>query len=275
MMRGGSPGMTTVQQWWTSRLPVTRLLVALTVIVSLSRLAPPRAFYPSAILSPFLPAWLLSLSFEPVEFLVGSFLTQLFDAGGLGFPLLINIFVLAQSSNQAELDVFYGFTNDVMYFPRQELFTEDTPASASGRFSPIVSTLRYVWFLFVNGAVLVAVDLFLVRVRGCLPMLLAYVWCRLQPATLKLSLAVVNAKVSVRSYPLLLAAIHFLMGQGLVSDVLAVLLGHLFCYTLHLRRRDCGEWGLRVFDVPLRVYSAVRQLHLRQFEQLRRQGRFM
>ncbi len=263
-----------IEQWWASKPAVTQLVVMITVLVSLSSMCPPTAFSPSALLRPILPRWLLQLTISPVEFLLGCFLGQLFDAGGLGLPLLINTVVLAQVSQQIELDVFHGFTNDVMYFPRQELFAEDLPPPVSGRFSPLVSTIRYVWFLFVVGVNLVVVDVCLVHVRGCLPMALAYVWCRLQPASAQVALPF-GAKVSARSYPILLAGIHFLMGQGLISDTVAVLIGHAFCYTLHVRRDDYLELGLRVFDVPIVVYARAKRLRLRRFERMRQQGRIM
>jgi hypothetical protein len=170
-----------------------------------------------------------------------------------------------------ERDVFYGFVNELMHFPRRELFTEDTPAPPSN-LSPVVATLRYVWFIIVVGSALTLVRSVL-PVHGCLPMLLSYLWCRLQPATMKLNLPFVNAKVSVRSYPLILAGIHFLMGQGIASDFVAILLGHVFCYTMHVRRRERLAVGLRIFDVPLMAYGALRRLHLWQFERMRQQGR--
>ena len=262
-----------LEQWWASKLPVTKLVIAATALVSLSGLLAPRALSPSSILSNFAPALLVRFFVYPVEWLANAFLAQLFDVG-LGFAFVVNIFVVSHFSQVVEADVFYSFSNDVMYFPRRELFTENN-APADGRSSPVVSSMRYMWFLLVYGVMLVVANSLLVSTRGCLSMLLSYVWCRLQPKSALIALPFVNTKVSVRSYPLVLIGMHFLMGQQLVSDLVAVVLGHVFCYTLYVRRRDYGDAGRRVFDVPVGLYAAVKRSYMSQFDRLRQEGRVL
>ena len=262
----------TVDQWWAAKMPVTRGVIAATVIISLSRLLPPKALSPTALWAPFIPSLVLNALVWPIEILIAHLLTQLFDAGSLGLGFLLNVLVVAHFSQLVEVDVFYGLSNDVMYFPRRELFTENN-APSDGRSSPIVSSLRYLWFLLVYGVLLVLTNILVVRTHGCLPMLLSYVWCRLQPASTKLGLPFVSTKVSVRSYPIILCGIHFLMGQSLVPDIVAILLGQIFCYTFHVRRHERADLGRLLFDVPLFVYRAVKRSYLWRFDQLRQQGR--
>lgn len=255
-------------EWWRKQGPVTQMLLAAVIGASLLPVAlravdTSLAFVASSTVRTAV-GFVVELVAGPLYFVLGL---------EIGLGLLFTLWMISLFSTKAETEVFGDYLDETFPFPGEKLFT--LQGMPQGRKSTLVRSLRYLYFLTLTVAVLTAASVVL-RVFGsnatpasALPSTLSLVWCRMQPIGLKLN--VMGLKVSARIYPLVMLAVHFLMGSSVILDLVGMAFGQLFVHTVR-EDRDKLDTGRKLFEVPDGVYAFVKRQMAKILDRKRRQG---
>jgi hypothetical protein len=189
--------------------------------------------------------------------------------------MLLHFVVLGEVSAQAEALVFDEFAYAAFPPPRGALYSDDSVAPNCPRDSA-VTLLRFLRFLAVSS--LLALPFYLLLsplVHGNMAvMLLLYVTCRLQEPRAVMALPF-DLNVRARYFPFGMMAINVLMGRGVATDIVAVLIGHFFVYTLKMRRTEYLSVGLSLYDPPRSWFRLVKRLRMRRLEKMRERGKYL